>query len=197
MDIREHIDTYVTQHSAELNLSAHTIKNKTNVFKRLLKFLGDKPLMLETVNEYLADMRNRNVTPISIKDEIRNIKAFTNYLYKKDILTDNWGKQIVIPKTPRKPEALVSAEKAEEIIFAGTEFGTSDHVLHRRQKTEMRFALRFMLRTGIRIGELLQIKGKDLYVLDDEPKVLIHSKGGNLDYQPKVYPNVETNNRRF
>jgi hypothetical protein len=59
MVIKKHIDTYVTQHSAELNLSVHTIKNKTNVFKRLLKFLGDKPLTLETVNEYLADMRSR------------------------------------------------------------------------------------------------------------------------------------------
>ena len=104
-------------------------------------------------------MRRRSLNPISIKDEILNIKALTNYLYKKGILKDNWGRQIVIPKTPRKPEALVSAEMAEEIIFAGTEFGTSDHVLHRRQKTEMRFALHFMLRTGIRIGELLQIKG--------------------------------------
>ncbi len=184
MDIRAYIDTYVTKHSAELNLSAHTIKNKTNVFKRLLKFLGDKPITLETVNEYLSDMRSRNVSPISIKDEIRNFKAFTNYLYKKGTLKDNWGKQIVVPKTPRKPEALVTAEKAEEIIIAGTQYGQFDHILHRRQKDEMKFAMQFILRTGLRIGELLQIKGTDLYVYDDDPKVLIHSKGGNLEYQP-------------
>src|SRR5258708_35266151 len=101
MDIKEYLDAYINQHSAELNLSVHTIKNKTNIFKRLLVFLEDKPLSLETVNEYLADMRRRNLSPISIKDEIRNFKAFTNYLYKKGILKANWRKQIVVPTTAR------------------------------------------------------------------------------------------------
>ncbi len=38
MDIKEYLDAYITRHSAELNLSVHTIKNKTNIFERLIVY---------------------------------------------------------------------------------------------------------------------------------------------------------------
>lgn len=197
MNIKELIETYVNQYSAERNLAEHTVKNKRNMFNRLLTFLGNKDLTLESINEYLNTMRARNVAPVSIKDEIRMIKAFTTYLFKKGIITDNWGKLIVIPKVPRKPEALVSSEKAEEIIIRGTTPGPSDHALHRERKREMRFAMRFMLRTGIRIGELLKIKGNDLYLENDSPMELVHSKGGNLDHQPLPMDMLDELKRRI
>lgn len=48
----------------------------------------------------------------------------------------------------------------------------------------MREALRFILRTGLRINELLMLKGSDLNLYDNPPTFWVLSKGGNRELLP-------------
>jgi len=48
----------------------------------------------------------------------------------------------------------------------------------------MRAALRFILRTGLRINELITLKGDDLNLYDNPPTFWVLSKGGNRELLP-------------
>ncbi len=54
------------------------------------------------------------------------------------------------------------AEVAEEIIIAGCTPGKGDNRLSRKSKEEHKEALKFTLRTGLRISELINLKVEDV-----------------------------------
>lgn len=178
------IDTYVIDYSAENNFTEKTMKGKKETLARVVKFLEGKPLNENTARAYIADLRSKNWKPSSIKCETKTLKAFSNFLVNRYDSTDNWGKKLITPKVNTEHEPLVSAEVAERIIFAGTEPERYDNKMHRRQKEEMRLAMRFALRTGLRACELLALKGSDLFLFDPNPWFRVHSKGGSIDRQP-------------
>jgi integrase/recombinase XerD len=128
-------------------------------------------------------MMDRNTKPSSICTEIKNLKAFVTFLVRNKFLSENWGKELILPKVNIKQESLITAEIAEQVIIAGTEPGKSDNKFHRKQKQEMRFTMLFTLKIGLRFREVKLIQGKDLYLFQDPPKVSVHAKGGDIELQ--------------
>lgn len=187
--LRKLITEYVEEYMVFRDFSKNTLQNKREMFVRLCRFLGEKPLNLETAQEYVNEMRKRSLTANSIKTEVANIKAFVHWLIKKKkIIEDDWTNDIEMPKVYHSPEMLPDIFQAEKIIELGTEPGVYDHVLHRKRKALMRFAMKFALRTGVRGVELTHIRGKDLDINEHDlaaSKVyLIAAKGGNPEWQP-------------
>lgn len=190
------ITEYVEEYTLLRNFSINTLRNKRELFLRFMKFLGERPLTLENVQLYIFDMQNRGVSPSSIKTEISNVKAFIHWLQKKKkLLKDDWTSDIETPKEHYIPEMLPDSYQTEKVIELGTEPGVNDHKLHRKRKALMRFAMRFALRTGVRGIELINIRGKDLFISDNDPassKVyLVAAKGGNPQWQPLPFDMLE------
>src|SRR5882672_6599812 len=157
------ISEYVEEYTVVRNFSKNTLLNKRDLFRRFTNFLGDRPLTLKNVQLYVSDMRNRKVSPNSIKTEISNVKAFIHWaIKKKKVQMEDWTGEIETPKVHIAPEMLPDIYQTEEVIEAGTEPGMHDHAGHRKRKALMRFAMKFTVRTGVRGTELIQIRGKDL-----------------------------------
>ena len=166
----------------EKGLSEKTIKNKKHLLNRLFRFLGNNPLDVSGCRKYTVYLYKQGWDNSSIQAELKMVKAFINYLEAYGYIKESWAKKIKLPKIQRKPFNIVSAEIAEEIVIAGSEAGKYDHVLHRKSKSEHRAALRFILRTGLRISELLGLKYSDINLNNSTYSVI--SKGGNTDTLP-------------
>lgn len=183
------ITEYVEEYSLLKDFSKNTLQNKRELFLRFIKFLGDRPLTLDNVQLYVKDMKDRNVSANSIKTEIANVKAFIHWLIKKKkIQMEDWTGEVETPRVHHAPEMLPDIYQAEKCIELGTEPGRHDHSGHRERKALMLFAMKFTIRTGVRGTELRHIRGKDLYISDNDPEsskvYLIAAKGGTPQWQP-------------
>ena len=176
---------YIVNYSVEANLAPTTVQNKKDTLKRLITFLDGRPFTLKTCREFLSYLYSNGWnSPNSRLDLVRVLRAFVNFLYNYKYIKENFSKELIKPKVPNKEFEYVEPKKVEEIIIAGTEYSVHDNERNRKIKDEMRAALRFILRTGLRINELISLKGSDLN-LDDNPATFwVISKGGNRDVLP-------------
>ncbi len=118
------------------------------------------------------------------------IKTFVNHLHERSYLKDNFANKIVLPKVRRREIEIVPAEVAEKVIEAGCEVGKGDNKLTIKSKKEHKEALKFTLRTGLRISELIKLKVKDINL--EEEIFRVNSKGGDIDVLPVPKDQLET-----
>lgn len=182
--LRKAIIEFTEVYPKELNLQPTTVKNKRNAANRLLAYLGSKPFSLETVRDYIASINKKGWKVSSVRNEIKNIKALAAFLYKRKYMKINIAPDIASPKQHKDPLRLVSPDIAEKIIIAGTDIGKGDRSRSIRIKKETQLALRFILRTGLRISEIQKLRGEDLNLNDDPPTFFVHSKGGDMELMP-------------
>ncbi|HSW88980.1 MAG TPA: tyrosine-type recombinase/integrase [Candidatus Saccharimonadales bacterium] len=187
--LKELLTEYVEEYTIARNFSAKTLGNKRGQFSRLSTFLGEEPLNLTTLQQYVNALRSRGVTPNSIHTEIANIKAFLHWIIRKrKMQMDDWTTEIDLPKVHIIPKMIPDTYQAEQLIILGTEPGVHDHALHRKRKELMRFAMLFALLTGIRVTELKNIRGEDLDINENDPNsskvLLMKAKGGTPQWQP-------------
>lgn len=188
------IKDYVEGYSLEAGLSPKTVDGKAQTLARVASFLAGRPLNVHTARAYCEQLRlhgwsdplhRRPAMPwqiSSVKVEIKVLKAFSNFLFKRKYITENWGQELVTPKVPKKPFEVLPLDVAEQVVVAGTTFGSGDRAKSKRSKVEHRLALRFILRTGLRLGELLSLRGQDLNI--EEGTFFVKSKGGDVDVAP-------------
>jgi integrase/recombinase XerD len=174
------IRQYVYEQSKELNLRPATIKNRRNSLQRLKDFLQEKPFSLKTTKAYLKHLREAGRTPAGINFEIKQLRAFSTFLFRRCLIEKNFGKDLVPMKVPKKIFNLISPELAEEVITAGCELTSFDNTPEKRKiKKDMKCALRFLLRTGLRVSELCRLRGTDFRLDDEQPHFTVISKGGS------------------
>lgn len=183
--LKRAINDYIVNYSAEANLAPSTVLNKKDTLKRLIAFLDGRPFNLNTCREYLAYMYTHGwKTPNSRLDLVRVLRAFVNFLHKYNYIKENFAHKLIKPKVPKREFDYVEPELVEKNILAGTEYSPFDNERNRKIKDEMRVGLRFLLRTGLRINELVTLKGNDLNLYDKPPTFWVISKGGNREILP-------------
>lgn len=183
--LQKAIDDYIVNYSFEAGLEESTIKNKRNILNRFFNFLNGNPYTVRAVKEFIFYLSQNNwESANSIVSLIKIFRAFTHFLYKRKYISENFAQDLIKPKVPRKEFDYVTPEIIEQIIVAGTEVGQGDRSRSKQIKIATRLALQFILRTGIRINELLEMKGSDLNIYDDPPTFFVNSKGGNRDLLP-------------
>lgn len=178
-------DDYILNYSIEKGLEPKTIKNKKDILKKLIPFLKDQPLTFESCRQYAFYMyENGWDKPNSRANIIKNLRAFINFLHDRGYIKENFARKLVKPKVVRAPLNLPSETDAEKCIIAGTEPGKWDKSRSKRIKAETRLCLQFVLRTGLRISEAVNLKSEDLSPFDDQPSFRVRSKGGKISLLP-------------
>lgn len=195
-ELRKAINDYVENYSVEANFSPRTIQNKRGSYNRFLQWVN-KPYTLQTVREYFLFLNHKGLQPSSLMDETRMFRALTNFLFKRGYITENFASDIVKPKVPKKDYPDISQEVVDKIIEAGVEVGSGDRKRSKFYKEEARLALHFILRTGLRISETLQLKGSDFSLYGDPPSFKVHSKGGDIDTMPLPRDVIDTLSKRL
>lgn len=188
--IHEYMDDSVIVGNADTSLD-----NKKGAFKRLLEWLNGRDFNPQCIKEYTLYLKERGLQPSSIATDIRKYKAFTNWLSAPErmIVPVYWSKLIKLPIIPNKEIDVPSAELAEKIIYAGTTH-QKDNV-HVAINNEGRDAMLLMLRTGLRVNEVLHLERQDIFIENEGHEWLkVKSKGkksGEKDRIPLITSAVE------
>jgi len=121
---------YLEEYSIEVGLKEVTIKGKKGTLLRFLKWLDHKSFNAKNCRAWTRELSKIGWKPISIKHEIRVIRATVKFLYDRKFLKENFASQVPYPKVPKKLLDIVPVETAEKIIIAGTTPGTGDGQLY-------------------------------------------------------------------
>ncbi|RKZ66173.1 MAG: hypothetical protein DRQ48_10985 [Gammaproteobacteria bacterium] len=156
------------------NLSFHTIDHAGGVILAYLRFLDNKgstifTLTISDISAFVEYEQDRGLKTLSVISHLRVIYAFIMYLVGQKII----GPEIMKPKVRmQEPDALPKAIPKEDI----------DCILDAISSVRDRALIMLLLRTGMRIGELLAVKLEDI-VLHDQ-KILIYV--GSKNYEGRV-----------
>lgn len=156
------------------NHSHHSIRRSCVVVLSFLRFLENFGQSIYTltpkeIGAFVEFEQARGLKTLSVINNLEAINAFLSFLVKQNVLPHQISQHEVKLK---KPEALPRAIPKEELQFLLAAIG----------KGLDRALILLLLRTGMRIGELLKVKLTD--IIFRERKILIYQ--GEKNYQGRV-----------
>jgi len=159
------------------NLSSRTIDHAGAVILAFMHFLSREgstilALTRSDFSAFVEKEQDRGLKPVSIICHLRVIYAFIAYLVDQEVI----AKEIMKPKIRiQEPDALPKAIPQEDI----------ERILDAIASVRDRALIMLLLRTGMRIGELLGVKLGDI-ILHDQ-KILLYVGAKNYEGREVYY----------
>lgn len=156
------------------NLAMSTIKEAGGTVLSFLSFLNETganvfEVTRQDINGFVEHEQNRDLKISSVRNHLRSVYTFVNFLVEQEILPP----AIIYKKIRLKlPELLPRSIPSEDV----------DALLAAINKIRDRALILLLLRTGMRIGELLNVKVTDIIL--PERKILLYV--GEKNYQGRV-----------
>ncbi len=156
------------------NLSVHTIRQSGHVVLSFLRFLSNDNTDIYTLTRqnicfFVEYQQDRGLKTLSVIGYLRALYAFITFLAEQEILPHTIMQNKIRIK---QPDSLPRAISSEDIqILIETISNVRDRAL-----------ILLLLRTGMRIGELLNVKVNDISF--SERKILIYL--GEKNYQGRA-----------
>ena len=150
------------------NLSVHTIRQSGGVLLSFLGFLSDGALSIFTltrrdIGAFIEYEQDRGLKPLSVIGYLRALYAFITFLVEEEVLPHDIMKRKI---RIQEPEALPKAIPLEDV----------QRLLDSISSVRDRALLMLLLRTGMRIGELLEVKPADIIMRDRKILIYLGSK---------------------
>jgi len=159
------------------NLSSRTIDHAGAVILAFMHFLNKEgssilALTRSDIGAFVENEQDRGLKPVSIMSHLRVIYAFIAHLVNLEVIAS----KIMKPKIRlQEPDALPKAIPKEDIV----------RILDAVASVRDRALIMLLLRTGMRIGELLEVKVDDI-VLHDQ-KILLYVGAKNYEGREVYY----------
>jgi site-specific recombinase XerD len=160
---REHTERYL-RHKYRLNLSAGTIRGNISVLHSFLTFLKDigkrslEEIRRTDLEAFIEQDQDRGVNPSTVNTHMKGVKAFVRFLMGEGVVPS----EVLLRRlTIKVPDGLPRAIEPEDVR----------RLLGVIEDVRGRAMVLLLLRTGMRIGELLATRVDDVVL--DERKILI------------------------
>lgn len=150
------------------NAEARTWRDYTYDLKQFVDLVGDHPpglITFQDIDRFVTQQAERGFKPGTINRRLATIASFYTFLSDED-------PQLICPVLPhrhglRQPQRLPRPLQADVLQkFFAVIANTRDRAM---------FVL--MLRCGLRIAEVANLKLVDLYLDEDRPRLVAHGKG--------------------
>lgn len=168
-------DKYRRNHSVtSLEQTGRTL----HAFLSFLKHLGRggiAAIQRQDIADYVEHEQERGLKVNSVRNHLHTVYAFLRYLVENDVLPAEILLKKIRIKLPEVLPRAIPAEDLEKILGAIT--GARDKAL-----------ILLLLHTGMRIGELLQVKMADIIL--SERKILLYLGEKNLHGRTVFYSAV-------
>lgn len=151
---REYAISYL-QHQYRRNFTVATLKASGSIVGLFLTFLQSigrhrlEDISRRDIEAYVEDAQDRGLQVGAIKTKLGTLYAFLNYLVKSDILPPEILQRKIKVKLPEALPRAIDPEDLKALLSVVT--GTRDRAL-----------VLVLLRTGMRIGELLKLNITDI-----------------------------------
>jgi site-specific recombinase XerD len=146
------------------NVSVHTLKTAFTALQGFLVFLQKcgkvdlSSLTHEDLEAFVESQQDRGLKPLSAKSNLRQVQTFLRYLIPGEIVSSD---VLARPIRIKVPDALPRAMDPLDV----------KRLLSVTQNVRDRAMILVLLRTGMRIGELLRTRVSDVHL--DERKILL------------------------
>lgn len=166
------LDRYLTYLRGVRRRSEHTLRNYRNDIGAFLEFLAERGREFDRAGRsdgraYLAQARDAELAPASIKRQATTIKAFYNWLDREGLLPPSTpGDSILLlryPKAPRLLPHFLSTDETDALVSApdpGTARGLRDRAL-----------LELLYGAGLRVSELVGVDVVDVDLANRQVRV--------------------------
>ena len=145
--------------------SNYTIINYKDDLLELYDFYTDLINIDEMiVSEYLEYLYSKGLNRNTISRKLSAIRSFYNYLLKEDIIKVNYFKEI---SNPKRAKALPKYAKNNDLEIMFASFDKSKALDQRNL-----LILEMLYATGVRVGELINIKITDIDKYNNSIKIL-------------------------
>lgn len=147
------------------NRRPNTLELNYTAMKLFLGFLSKEEITpLEAVDRkhleaFIEHEQDRGLKPVSVKNRLTCLKAFFRYLIEEGVVRSEVLSRGIAVKVPDSLPRAIAPEDVQALLVA-------------IEKTRDRAMVLMLLRTGMRIGELLSLRLKDIDL--SEQKVFIH-----------------------
>jgi integrase/recombinase XerD len=164
-----HVERYL-RHKYRVNCSAGTICSNTSFLESFLIFLRDcgktdlEQITRRDLEGFIEHEQDRGLKPQTVGLKVKLLKAFVRFLIGEGVVDSELLNRRI---TVKVPDALARAIEAEDLRRL---LGVIEDVRDRAM-------VMVLLRTGMRIGELLATRVED--VLLEERKILIYEAQKN------------------
>jgi site-specific recombinase XerD len=161
----------------ERQLSHHTLQAYAGDladFRRFMPAHASLDAITEsTLTAYLTDMtQRRSLAVATVRRRFACLRAFTKRCVALELMADPFARwRLQLPRRKRLPRALSTPEVSLLLRGFSTRTRAADDVRNARTST----AVRLMIATGIRVGELCKLKVDD--IAPDGRSFRIHGKG--------------------
>lgn len=159
------------------DLSTSTIKNSGRVILYFLHFLmGEEKniytLTRQDISNFVAYEQARGQKTQTVVNYLRIVYAFIKYLVDQDVLPDTVMERKIRIKLPKALPRAISPEDQH-------------HLLGAIRSDRDRALILLLLRTGMRIGELLEVQVSDIIIV--ERKIMIYLGEKNFQGRAVYY----------
>jgi len=148
--IDRYIEKFIRYLEIERNASKHTFINYSVDLKSLSEFLKEEPIEKVdyiSLRRYLAHIKERNLSKVSIARKIASIRSFFKFLFREGIIKNNPASSLSTPKRDKHlPKFL---DEKEIVILLESPDRESESGLRDKAILETLYS------TGIRVSELV------------------------------------------
>lgn len=185
-DITAILEYYEGYLMLEKGLSANTLASYRADVEKLLRFLGDKKMMLRdtdtaTLHEFLATLHDLGIAPSSQARIISGLRSFFRFLKIEDYIADNPTLLLDSPRMGRHLPEVLSVEEIDRMIEC------IDMSAAEGQRN--RAIIETLYGCGLRVSELVNLSLSSLFL--EEQYVIVRGKGSKERMVPMSEVSVE------
>lgn len=165
---KEHAFSYL-QHKYRRNLRVHTLLASGYTIRLFLLFLQKngrqhlEDLTRRDIEAYVEHEQDRGLKVRAVKTKLTALYAFINHLVKSDILPPEILQRKIRIKIPEALPRAIDSEDVKTLLSVVTE-------------VRDRAMIMLLLRTGMRIGELLNLSVADINLQEQKISIYIGEK---------------------
>ena len=161
---------YAQSNTAE-GKSPRTIEGYTYILTLYIRYLTTAgapavlpALTLDSAREFTLHEQSRGMSPYSVQDEVRGLKAFASWLVREGYTPENVLARLKLPKAPQKLIELLTSAEINQLVKSQnplTAYGSRNIAM-----------LVSLLDSGIRVSELCDLESTNAHVEEGYLKVM-------------------------
>lgn len=176
--IQQQLDTYLEEMGQSKSIL--TVKNHRSTIQKFINFTKITDIA-EVVIRDVARFKNENLakgTVASSNTQLKRLKAFFNWAIDRGLLLDNPAEDIRLTAAADLPPKWLTESERDKLIRAVKRDSVGSHLTGKKRSYRNYAIVLMMLKTGIRLTELVELKWNDVKISERKGSILIRGKGG-------------------